>query len=287
VDDGSSDGTMQVMKDGQSSQSDGIEVKCIYQSHQGAQEARNHGCKVAKGEFIQFLDGDDFLCCGKLSEQVIVFQNESEVDVVYGDGQYLVDVGGPARKGTVIALGESSDIIESLLFGYWVPLFSYLSRRSAIQRCGPWDNAIQVSQDFEYFLRMAIQGCRFRYKAGITGLYRKHSFNSISEQSTSIRGRTRQRILSQAEHILREQGEFNEQRVRAMVENYRRIAQQVYSTDIECFKSALDAVLRLCPQYRHCSFKARLISSAVGFYNYEKFASLIKRLRYRAKVDWL
>ena len=275
VDDGSSDGSGQIIKDFQIAQREGVVVKCLYQSNHGAPHARNQGCKQARGEFIQFLDGDDVLCRGKLSQQVMVFKNYTGVDVVYGDGQYLIDFGGAPSKGRVISIGPSSDIIESMLFGAWTPPFSYLSRRSAVQRCGPWDNTLPINQDFEYFLRMAVTGCCFSYSSGVTGLYRKHSFDTISEKSISLRGRTRQRILAHAEHFLRKQGEFNEQRVLAMVENHRRIARQAYSTDIKCFKSSLDAVLRLCPQYRPTKRRARLISSMIGFRNYEKVAALI------------
>lgn len=286
VNDGSSDGTSQIMRDFRNTHIDGLEARCLHQSHLGAQYARNQACEQSLGEFIQFLDGDDVICQGKILGQVTAFGADSEVDVVYGDGQYLIDFGGPTKKGRVISIGPSADITESLLYGAWVPNFSYLVRRSALQRCGPWDTAIRVSQDFEYFLRMAMTGCRFRYKPGIAGLYRKHSFSSISEQSASIRGRTRQSILVQAENRLRSQGQLNDQRTRAMVENYRRIARQTYLADVDCFETSLSAVRRLCPSYQPAKWRAKYVSSIIGFRNYEKVAALISRLIYWNKKDW-
>ena len=288
IDDGSSDGSRQIMSDFLNAQREGITVRCLYQSQHGAQHARNQGCRQARGEFIQFLDGDDVLCRGKLTEQVQELKNDSEVDIVYGDVQYLIDFyPGTARKGRLISKGSSSDIIASLLAGSWVTSFSYLTRRSAIQCCGPWDNTFQMLQDTEYFLRMAVQGCRFCYKPGITGLYRKHSFNTISGQSASIRGRTWQRILAQAEQRLRDQGEFREQWVRAIVKCHRRIARQVYPADIKCFKRSLDNVLRLCPQFLPKKRRARIISSIIGFSNYEKVAAIISSMIYKNKNAWL
>jgi glycosyltransferase involved in cell wall biosynthesis len=288
IDDGSTDGTSQVMNDFQSVQMNGIEVKCLYQTKQGAQRARNQGCKQARGEYFQFFDSDDILCSAKLIEQVMAFKNNSEVDVVYGDGQYLVNFHeNDPVKGRVISIGPSADMIESLLFGYWVPPFAYLSRRSAVQRCGPWDNKLEVLQDFEYFLRMALQGCRFHYRQGITGYYRKHSFSSISERSSTLSGRTRQRILAQAENFLRTQDELNEQRIRAMVENYRRIARGVYPIDNECFNRSHSDILRLFPDYLPKKRRARILSSIFGFRNYEKFAALISNIIYKNKQDWL
>jgi hypothetical protein len=210
-----------------------------------------------------------------------------ETDVIYGDGQYLIDgFGISSTRGRIISIGSSQDIIASLLYGLWVPAFSYLTRRSAVQRSGPWDESLKINEDFEYFLRMAIQGCSFFYKAGLTGLYRKHSLDTVSEKSIAILEKTRRDILAQAECILRRRGEFKENRVRAMVENYRRIARQVYLADIECFKKSLDDVLRLCPQYLPNKPMARFISKIIGFRNYERVAALISEIIYKNNRDW-
>ena len=288
IDDGSTDGTSQIMNDFQSVQMTGIEVKCLYQTKQGAQCARNQGCMQARGEYFQFFDSDDLLCPEKLAEQVKEFKNNSETDVVYGDGQYLVDFDkGDPVKGRVISIGPTTDITESLLIGDWIPPFAYLSRRSVIQRCGPWDNKLPVLQDFEYFLRIAQQGYRFSYKSDITGFYRKHSFSSVSEQSVIIRAKIYQRILGQAEHFLRSQDEFNEKRVYAMVESYRRIARWVYPMDIDIFNNSLDQILRVCPKYLPKKNIARIFSLIFGFRNYEKFAALIGLIFYKNQQDWL
>lgn len=288
IDDGSTDGTSQIMKHFQDAQMRGIEVKCLYQSKLGAQRARNNGCLQAQGEFIQFLDSDDLLCREKLTEQVMVLKNHREVDVVYGDGQFLIDFheNNPV-KGRVISIGHSTDISESLLSGDWVPPFAYLSRRSVVQRCGPWDNKLPVLQDFEYFLRMALQGCCFHYRPGVNGYYRKHSISSISEQSAILRGRTCQRILAQAEHFLRTNGEFYEKRLLAMVESHRRIARKVYLMDIECFNQSFDDIHRLCPEYLPKKRRARALSAIFGFRNYEKLAALVDHMIYKHKQDWL
>lgn len=287
VDDGSTDASAEVVKTFQKKQRNGLAVKYLYQSNQGAPYARNCGCRQANGEFIQFLDGDDVLFKDKILPQVDLFKELRDADVVYGDGQYLIDcLGFKAKKGRIISIGYSSDMVASLLFGAWVPSFSYLSRRSAVQRCGPWDTSLQVSQDFEYFLRMAIKGCRFHYLRGVTGLYRKHSDNTISEKSLSLNGWTKQGILARAERMLSEKSELTENRIRAIAENYRRIARQLYATDRECFRNSIQNILRLCPQYMPKSRKALLISSMIGFRNYEIFAAIISHLIYKTKKDW-
>jgi hypothetical protein len=84
-----------------------------------------------------------------------------------------------------------------------------------------------------------------------------------------------QRILTQSERRLKKRGAFTEGRVDAMIDSYRRIARQVYATDRECFRSSFDAVQRLCPKYRPKKTGALIISSLIGFRNYEQAAAWI------------
>jgi hypothetical protein len=71
-----------------------------------------------------------------------------------------------------------------------------------------------------------------------------------------------------------------------MAEKYRKMAREVYSKDIELSRHSLDDVLRLCPQYLPKKPRARLISSIIGFRNYEKIAALISGIAYKYKKDW-
>lgn len=65
IDDGSTDGSAEicqsfVVKDGR--------VKYVHQVNQGAGPARNHGLKLAKGEWITFVDSDDAILPNHLSQ---------------------------------------------------------------------------------------------------------------------------------------------------------------------------------------------------------------------------
>jgi glycosyltransferase involved in cell wall biosynthesis len=288
VDDGSTDATWQIISEFQRAKADGIVVKCLRQSKQGAQRARNQACLMAGGEYFQFLDSDDVLCGGKLIAHVLAFKDNSQVDVVYGDGRFLINSreGSDPLKGRVISIGPSADMVESLLKGDWLPTFAYLSRRAVVQACGPWDENLPVLQDFEYFLRMARKGCEFYYTPGMTGYYRKHSFASVSEQSAIIRARTRRRILAQAEDSLRNTDELNEKRIQAMVESHRAIARSVYPVDSECFNNSINDVLRLRPQFRPQRLKPRLLSLIFGYRNFEKIAARIRGMTYKDSDDW-
>ena len=265
IDDGSTDLTRTIIDDFKNKKKNGISVKYIFQSKQGAPHARNVGCKISTGEFIQFLDGDDILCHDKLSRQVKEFTNSKDTDVMYGDAQYLINFDyGIEKKGRVISCGITDDIIASLLAGSWVPLFSYLTKRSVIQHCGPWNTEFPIVQDIDYFLRIALSNSTFHYKPGIDGFYRKHSLSSIAEQSALIRGITWIKILTNAEDHLRKNEALTDKRIFAMIECYRRIARQTFPLGKEIFKKCLNKIYDLSPDFLPRNRKARSISSIPG-----------------------
>lgn len=76
VDDGSTDGTPELL---QSYAAEHPNLRVLTQSNQGMSTARNYGLKEAKGEYVLFVDSDDWLCEGALSILAAAFDNEDVV----------------------------------------------------------------------------------------------------------------------------------------------------------------------------------------------------------------
>ena len=120
VDDGSTDKTPQIL-DSWAEKDERIKV--LHKKNEGVSAARNDGIKIAKGEFIFFFDGDDFMekeTCSKLYNTA----KEKDVDsVVYGyyrfeDGQ-VIETCHPLFDKEIY---ENDEIIEKM-----VPQFIGLS----------------------------------------------------------------------------------------------------------------------------------------------------------------
>lgn len=56
-------------------------IRLIHQSNKGVSSARNIGLKAAQGEYISFLDSDDYIDCEMLSD-MMKFAVENQLDVV-------------------------------------------------------------------------------------------------------------------------------------------------------------------------------------------------------------
>lgn len=90
VDDGSTDDSLAILK--RFAKKD-KRVKILTQNNQYAGVARNAGLKVAKGEFLSFLDADDFFETDMLEEMYNnAKDNEADI-VVCGYCQYNQNVG--------------------------------------------------------------------------------------------------------------------------------------------------------------------------------------------------
>ena len=86
VDDGSSDSSPEILKRFQ--ERDG-RVRILTQENQYAGAARNNGMKEAQGEYLLFLDADDFFE-NTLLEKVYNQGKKMEADIVlFGAKQYL------------------------------------------------------------------------------------------------------------------------------------------------------------------------------------------------------
>lgn len=78
VDDGSTDETSAILKENYATA-----IKYLYQKNAGQATAMNNAFVHAAGEYIAFLDADDFWEKEKLSKVLAVFENDQAVDVVY------------------------------------------------------------------------------------------------------------------------------------------------------------------------------------------------------------
>ncbi len=87
IDDGSTDDSLDIIKEKLSKSL--IEYEIIHQENSGVSSARNRGIEVAKGEYLVFVDGDDYVTGNHLSELYNGETDFSLVQLVKKDGDVL------------------------------------------------------------------------------------------------------------------------------------------------------------------------------------------------------
>lgn len=171
VDDGSVDRTRAVvdsiaLKLADDSQ---LTIKYVFQPNAGAPAARNHGTRLASGEFIQYLDSDDILESRKIELQVHALLGAHSAAFAYGP---IKELENPAR--TIYCQTEMSweRLVRKSIATPAMQTAGPLSRRSMIASLGPWNEAIAPMEDWEYYSRAAVSGLHGVYTENAITLHR-------------------------------------------------------------------------------------------------------------------
>lgn len=154
VDDGSTDGTSAAVDE-----LAGVhpEVRCLHVENGGAGRAREAGRRIARGEFIQYLDSDDLLLPRKFEIQVGALRAQPECDIAYGYMR-LVTADGHVLRAPSQWTGKTFEtLLPALLVDRWWGTHTPLYRRLLLDRVGPWSD-MRRGEDWEYEARVAALG---------------------------------------------------------------------------------------------------------------------------------
>jgi glycosyltransferase involved in cell wall biosynthesis len=176
VDDGSTDNTSQVLAPYLDL------IQYIYQDNQGAAIARNHACKLAQGEFLAFLDADDFFLPEKLEKQIACFDADPTLDMVQ-TGWVIVGKNDEGIYG-VKPWEETPKLdLETFVLYKSVRPSAMMLRREWWERLGGFDHRFPPTEDLDFVLRLALKGCKSVWLKEILTCYRQHDSNLMSSGS--------------------------------------------------------------------------------------------------------
>ncbi len=185
VDDGSTDGTIQLLRHRYP------EVTLVEQANAGVGAARNRGLAMARGRYICFLDQDDVWFPEKLARQVECLEFRPEVAAVAcpyvfwhppadGSGSCLPPL--PPDPGLRLVEGFDGWTYHEFLLDCWALTSATMLRTDAVRECGGFDVALPYAEDWDLWLRVARRH-PFVLLSWPPVLYRQH----VEQGSRSIR----------------------------------------------------------------------------------------------------
>lgn len=184
VDDGSSDGTHQIVERWLART--GVEGRCIRQPNKKIAAARNSGMKVSRGEFIALLDADDLWTPLKLETVMAEFVRHPDVDLVCHNERIT-------RDGETVRITRNGpwveDMYDSLLFkGNALSPSATVVRKDKALAIGGFreDPEFNTVEDYDFWMRLS-KPARFRFLDSVLGEYTlvEHSASRGIEYHTS------------------------------------------------------------------------------------------------------
>lgn len=170
VDDGSTDDTPQVLD--QWARDYPETVRVIHKANGGPGLAREAGRQIAKGEFIQYLDSDDWLLANKFSDQVRALRNNPECGIAYGITRLVDETGNviaePSKDTGVIR----EYLFPALLMDRWWHTHTPLYRREVSDSAGAWPK--QRPEDWDLEARMGAASPRLVHCGTVVSCHRDH-----------------------------------------------------------------------------------------------------------------
>lgn len=222
VDDGSTDASGSLLD--QAAAKD-PRIRVVHQANAGQSAARNHGLRLARGEWIAYLDSDDIWYPNALRNYAECIGAHPEAQFVYGYRHRLDDDGSIIELPAEYQDGPTgpAELFESV---YLSPL-RVCHRKDLVEQSGLFDERLRVFEDVDLFLRMGLH-TRYRPTGKPTGLRRRHNEN-VSRQSGWTRS-VQAAVLERFARRFGEQAGLDDRRVR------RRLAQLRYAAGRQYFR---------------------------------------------------
>ena len=128
-------------------------IRFVRHPNGGPAFTRNQGVILSRGRFVAFLDSDDEWLPEKLARQMAVFAGRPDVDVVYSQRETM-DEQGRTVQGFRPRLHEG-DVLDEIYVDNCICMSSAVLRREVFDRCGLIDETLRMSEDFDFWLRVA------------------------------------------------------------------------------------------------------------------------------------
>lgn len=177
VDDGSNDNTASLV-------SSFPGIKYIYQENKGLSAARNTGLDKATGEYICFLDADDWLLHDALFINEKFLSADPKLAFVAGAHKFYHDNTG-GFSPVVKEPGEN--LYHALLNGNFIGMHAAVLYRTEIIRNFRYDENLSNCEDYDLYLRIA-RVYPIQFHKTIIAVYRKHQHNMSADNVKMLEG---------------------------------------------------------------------------------------------------
>jgi len=146
VDDGSTDNTEQMVRAFEDPR-----IHFIFQSNHGVAHARNQGLKVAKGQWVAFLDSDDWWLPQKLNVFAQNIDHNPDIKIFHSEETWF-------RQGELLNQKSKHQKPDGWVYLNALPLCcisisTAVIHNSVLEQVGHFDESLPACEDYDFWLR--------------------------------------------------------------------------------------------------------------------------------------
>lgn len=167
IDAGSTDETVSILKSYP-------HLQWVSEPDKGQTDAINKGFRKATGDWLMWLNADDYLKPGALAKVAAFLQQHPAAEVIYGDCDFVSETGELIRRKKEFGF----DFEMLLFYGCYIPSTATFYKRKLIDGGFLLDDSYKVCMDFEYYMRMACAGRKFAHLPQALACFRWHETNA-------------------------------------------------------------------------------------------------------------
>jgi len=276
VDDGSTDGTLDLLL------SFGDSIRLETGPNRGGNVTRNRLLKLAKGDWIQYLDADDYLEPTKVEGHIQTLENGCDADVLFG----------PVTIEKTLPSGQIDRFLDEIptnedpwnLFLHWgLPQTGGLFwNASVLKEVGGWKDDQPVCQENELMFRLLAAEKKFERSTG-GAVYRIWSTETVCHRDPMNALKTRMQLVSAGEEWLEQNGRLTPEYRRTIAQTRLESARVAIFHDREYAYQLADQVRQKSPGFTPSPAPSfpwmyRWIYRCLGFGFSERVASWKRRL---------
>ena len=223
VDNGSTDRSPEIIRQF------GNRIRPFLITQRGANRARNEVLRQSTGEWIQYLDADDYLLPAKITRQLeeaedqrsdVGGQRSGKADflapltsdlrpltsgLLYSP--VLIEEHGTTRSGE---LDQNLDLASQWISWQLPQTGAFLWRKDTLEHLGGWDESMPCCQEHELYLRAIQAGARFQFTPTANAVYRIWSDETLCRKDPLLVIETRTGLIDQMLLWLDQEGRLSD-----------------------------------------------------------------------------
>ena len=279
VDDGSTDGSGALCD--QFACAD-VRVRVLHQKNSGVSASRNAGLRLCKGDYITFVDPDDWIAAPDAYSLLLAQLEQQQADAVFGGYWEIYEEPGltpivhePAAQGAVNGVQALRQCLISMGKGYFTSVWNKIFRRSSIEGEGgilpAFDPRFSIGED-EIWLVNVLPTLNKVVLSPVPYYYWRQRTGSALHDRISITPKWHTALASKKE-VIRCLESYPALKELSEAKLYNDVFHLIWYAYCSKDASSLQHFRKELQPYRRC------------FFSSDEFSGL-KKIRYRV-LDWM